>query len=360
MPRLPKPRDGEPAIVKGKMIPFSFWPDNYLTYGKIAATDPWQCMNSFVASAKKIEKNILVRTRSYIQQSQEFFTAATQTSINTRPLMLYYSYLNLAKAFLIFRRKKLPKRYLHGVTLGSLPIRFTGLNSLRLKMNPPRNTTYRPVFGDLIDECGFVVPPGNNQFSISQLAYQLAGIHDIYVATKQKSKKMFPVELSFMVDKKDKTAWIHGAIDIVGCSGNQKKTIRDYLKKWSSIKRVQGEGEGESKYFFETQNAVKYGTSSIEILREKIVSVVRKKLFSEQTHKGFKYYLFCEDHNTAQVAANYGIMFILGHVVRYAPELIEKLEKEWIIHEYLATQPFQLVYLLGSGMIRNDIVPMSI
>jgi hypothetical protein len=50
-------------------------------------------------------------------------------------------------------------------------------------------------------------------------------------------------------------------------------------------------------------------------------------------------------------------MFTLGMIVRYAPEFIDRLEGEWLIHEYLATQPLQFAYLLGSGLVRNELVP---
>ena len=108
---------------------------------------------------------------------------------------------------------------------------------------------------------------------------------------------------------------------------------------------------------FETDPVSHQERAGVAVLRRGLVEPIRKYLWSVQTNQGFRYFLCTREDFTAQVASNYAVMYTLGMIVRYTPELVDQLSREWIIHEYLATQPLQFAYLLGSGIVRNEIVP---
>lgn len=89
---------GEPLYINGARVPFTFWPENQLRYGPIHAANPWQCLLSFLGDDGGSR-----RCRAYIEQARDFHDASKSVSVTTMLLTLFYSYMNLAKAFLLCR-----------------------------------------------------------------------------------------------------------------------------------------------------------------------------------------------------------------------------------------------------------------
>ncbi len=53
---------------------------------------------------------------SFIDQAFEFFTAASNPNLASRPLLYYYAFLNLAKAALLIEGVQLPTTVTHGIS----------------------------------------------------------------------------------------------------------------------------------------------------------------------------------------------------------------------------------------------------
>jgi hypothetical protein len=161
------------------------------------------------------------------------------------------------------------------------------------------------------------------------------------------------VRLELRQDRAVQEVWLSGTLDVSSYGENDRDRLRKFITTTAGIERVGGDAE---HLCFESA-PVHYRQSPQTVLRKPLVEQLRKHLWTEQTANGFRYYLGCDKSFTAQVASNFAIMFTLGMIVRYTPELIGKLEGEWLVHEYLATQPLQFAYLLGSGLARNEIIP---
>lgn len=107
MPLLQQPRIGERLEVKNRPLPFSKWPSRKgrLHYGLqslIFARDPWlviaKSINEQCPRPRKLE------ALACLEQAKDFYVAAVDGSIlAARPLVLYYSFMNLAKAYSLTR-----------------------------------------------------------------------------------------------------------------------------------------------------------------------------------------------------------------------------------------------------------------
>jgi hypothetical protein len=219
--------------------------------------------------------------------------------------------------------------------------------------SPNNDQRYYDIFAELVKECGFAPLPSSRTFTLSDMMYQVPGLHDAFVSTKRKSRAFFPVQLELKQDRNAKLVWLLGTLDVGSYGVEDRRRLRAFIEETAGVERVAGKTD---RVRFETTPTT-YTQSPLTVLRTDIVDRLRKHLWSEQTPAGFRYYLGCRKEFTAQVAANFAIMFTLGMIVRYAPEFIDRLEGEWLIHEYLATQPLQFAYLLGSGLVRNELVP---
>ncbi len=347
---LRNPTPGEPLYVNGRPVPFSFWPAGYMQRGPLRAANPWQCLLSVIRSNGRDDR----RVRAYIEQSRDFYQAATAASVTTRPLMLYYSYLNLVMAFFVDREggDAFPaRRCHHGLSLLDLPDEYPGLSGVGCRTPAEQGDSY-DVFPNLVRLCRFP-PQTYRALTLASLLYQIPGLHDGFIATHKRPRAFYPVALEFRYGREDKSVWAYGEADTSSQGTAERQTLCTFLEACEDLQLVQGR---DGRLGFESA-PVGFGGSGKEQLQS-VVEPLRRHLWSEQTPSGFRYYLSCGVGFTAQVAANFAVMYTLGMIVRYSPEYIEELAGEWLIHEYLATQPIQFAYLLGSGLIRNEILPV--
>src|SRR5713101_2512725 len=85
---------------------------------QLLAADIWTCLDYLIDDKLRGPKNSKVRDRAteHLWQGFEFYEAARTPRFDTRPLLYYYSFLNVAKAFLLARAVSIPTRAGHGVT----------------------------------------------------------------------------------------------------------------------------------------------------------------------------------------------------------------------------------------------------
>lgn len=105
---LPAGRKGKNLLVKHRPVEFSRWPVFKKTrrFGLqpvLFASNPWSIIrdrirNDSLASVKP-------EALAFVDQSEDYFRAATQSAtVATKPVLMYYSFLNLAKAFVLHKR----------------------------------------------------------------------------------------------------------------------------------------------------------------------------------------------------------------------------------------------------------------
>ena len=109
MPLLPQARNGQRLLIKDRPLEFSFWPMERTTrrYGlgtRVFATDPWTVIR------RSAERRCLAATRAaafaLLEQAEDFFRAAESGVKAAKPLLLYYCFMNLAKAFVLTARQR--------------------------------------------------------------------------------------------------------------------------------------------------------------------------------------------------------------------------------------------------------------
>lgn len=84
------------------------------------------------------------------------------------------------------------------------------------------------------------------------------------------------------------------------------------------------------------------------------------------TSSGYRFY-FCTvpaRQRLPQLAVAYAIIFYLGSITRYKPDVFDKIISggyAWIVEEFLATLPMQFLYSLASELAGVDVVrPFSV
>jgi hypothetical protein len=105
---LPAARVGERLRVNNKLIPFSCWPTKIGPKGNASlqtllfALDPWAIIDQSIKASCPHSAKAEALACTY--QARDFYDAATDARrVSARPLVLYYCFMNLVKAFCLHR-----------------------------------------------------------------------------------------------------------------------------------------------------------------------------------------------------------------------------------------------------------------
>lgn len=80
---------------------------------RIVTADVWSLLRHLVT--KRLDGQQERAALAYIEQAFEFYEAASNPRTGSKPLLYYYSFLNLAKAALLCERTPIPPVVAHGI-----------------------------------------------------------------------------------------------------------------------------------------------------------------------------------------------------------------------------------------------------
>lgn len=123
--KLPAERAGSVLKIRSRELPFSFFPmartnRRWGLNSMLYAAEPWAVISGAIrdaANARSLPQVEETSALSFVRQAKEYFVAAERAgAIETRPLLYYYSFLNLAKALSIAGgRKGMVGKVKHGI-----------------------------------------------------------------------------------------------------------------------------------------------------------------------------------------------------------------------------------------------------
>ncbi len=105
MPQLPDAREGSVLKIKGRLVEFSPWPvarttRRYGTQSRIFVTNPWAIIRG--AINKRCPASAKAQAHAFRDQAEDYFNAARNAGLlAAKPVLLYYSLLNLAKTYVL-------------------------------------------------------------------------------------------------------------------------------------------------------------------------------------------------------------------------------------------------------------------
>ena len=106
--KLKQPREGSTVRVKERPLQFSYWPMYRTTrrfglQSSVFVTNPWTLIGE--AIRERCPKEAKLEAESSLQQAEFFFNSGIDANlIAAKPLLLYYSFMNLAKAFALTKK----------------------------------------------------------------------------------------------------------------------------------------------------------------------------------------------------------------------------------------------------------------
>jgi hypothetical protein len=374
---LPQPRSGVTLEVKGRRLPFSFFPvtrgkRRYGLYDALFAVNPWAVMKGAI-NERVTDAGERAEGSAFLQQAEDFYGAAG-SRLSANPLLLYYSFLNLGKALLrVLGFKGSLGRAMHGLSEqlvdagvelrdGQVVVRDSGVKRVN-------------VYPELVEQLGFDRPNDEETYSVLEVLPQIVIGHRLWREARTTNHERFVAvdEIEIVKDSKARELWLRLYIS------------RGDLTRYG-ITRTRLLGEGKLGDLFhevdigptsrdtgllclEQKGVVDYSGRPTDKVMD-LIHLVRPRLWRIVTTVPAsayrKYYVHLTPPGEArlpQLASLWVLFFYFGSVVRYRPHLFDGItagEYGAFVTEFVSAQSEQFLYLLASEMSAREVAKPAI
>lgn len=281
------------------------------------------------------------------EQSMYFYQAAEKAPLRSQPLLYYYSFLNLAKIFLSLTEGCDSSRvYQHGIKTNV--VSNTTLDTAAVEIQSLHGSAHISVAHRLMTLFGDSVNPvSRTLFSVKDCLGSCVGIHRTYCET-------YGGEETF-VRLQSMQCYQHGLVF----------GLKSELKRCTTKKMADLSARG---YIVRKEGDVFINDESINLTDYTIKKINWLMLAHQLQTKGIwsytdgnEYRMYVASSNKIMMSSPtiiYAIMFFLGSVTRYNPYFFDTLmdaKEQWLISEFLNTQPKQFLYYMASAVVGKPV-----
>jgi len=328
----------------------------------ILASDPWEYLYYHL-------RDTLTDTRArpslaFLEQARDFFDAAQSHRVSSRPLLYYYSFLNLAKVLLLARRRRLSDTPMHGLAMvkaGSRGGRRFDFQRVRVRKGAPGEE----VFPELVQALGGSVTDGQ-KFKVVQLLQQIVGIHSTWAEVAGKCSCFASARIEPVVRSDHAAVFSRVLVRKPWDNPGVWKLICKRAH-WSQVRlperhRIGASGAADL-VCLETSPVPRKGVSYRSALADLAHGIRAIGVHALLTRQGYRLYLSdfgqAEKARLPQAASIYAAMFYLGAITRYQPQDFDTIVSgswAWLVSDFLSSQPKQFLYLMAGEITGNDVV----
>lgn len=356
--------------------------DYLLRAEKNRVSDIWALWHYIIKSEKK---RFPARTNytfllSVLEQAQYFYEAASLAPIKSKPLLYYYSFLNIAKAAIVLDDSNLLTlglEFNHGIDTCDINSNILLQNSfVTIKrlitdsgISQKISVAYKlaRLFGDNME---FMLPnPANHdngpwKVDIISLLKSCVGIHRTVCETFKVQESFIRLDSS-IIEKEGRQLAYKGIID---CTSHERSLL---TSAGYNIEEI------NSKWYLKEDYNMPTANLSRNVFYQFSREILSKGLWTYSIGDDYRLYINSNrlvkdvngiykfsslnilNPNIQQLTLSsatiiYYLMFFFGSITRYHPYLFEKVlsEKEiWLVSEFLKTQPLQFILLLTSNIL---------
>ncbi len=353
MTGLPRSREG--ALVNNPPTGFPLFFDQRKP--RVVTADPWAFLRHLID--EQLANSTKGRATALVDQAFDFHEAATNPHLGSRPLLHYYSFLNLIKAALLYWGVPIPANAKHGIADPRANTKTKVRLSGQKVKTFARTQKHDRVFAEFVDFLGGEAMK-IHEYKVVDILEQIPFIHRTYSQATRKDSKLVAIqEIEVLHSGAEYWARIRLRRNAPG--------VRQALSQVRSRQRFtrvfrQVTSSGEDEIWFES-NVEQGRTSGVDRAIRDLALAVRSTGISAllSAKGGYRYYIstIATRIPLPHLAVPYAVMFYLGSVTRYQPDVFHKIiegKYAWVVSEFLAACPRQFLYLLASEMAEVDVV----
>lgn len=307
---------------------------------KLIISDIWAFWD-YVIKKKNRNKAFLL---SLLEQAKNFYTVAENSPIKSQPLLYYYSFLNLSKIALSFKHNYTDtNEYIHGISERN----NTAFQTSEITLQPISRPGRVKVATELYELFDGISISANTTVNLKDLLSHCVGIHRAY-SEIYRIPEVFCKLSSFKYYREARTIGMNAKIQ---CNTGELTELQ--ARGYNIVV------EEEIPYLVEEYTMTRYNPA-----REDYFALSRQVM-----NKGIWYYIGNNGYTMylSTAATNryptemviYWTMFYLGSITRYRPNLFDEIfsdMEQWLMSEFLATQPKQFLYLSTAKMLGQKVL----
>lgn len=326
------------------------------------------------------QEKIYKKFQAFVRQGENYFLSAKNLSYRSSALLYYYSFLNLAKAYIILRQPDLPDIIKHG-----LFYKISRVNTDLTKqfVSIPKG---REIFSRLY-ELELNSARNMKRFNISQLFSYIEDIAQQYESAGYGLSRINPCVLKVLGNNRKNEWWTIVGILKKAEINKYKKSFKNFFKNFDFLDIPDGEellsfrntlkknfniNPWEAAHFNYYQNKKVIHAPDNLIPVEELISEIYEAFSSSISEKYYShpydFYLNLPYRQNNQIVVNefiaiYIIMFFLSSLVRYYPAYLEEIfesKDAWLIESFVKACPLKFLRIITSKILGETYILSSL
>lgn len=372
------PRMGEVVLIRQRPATFSFFPTfqgakREGVHSTLFSTEPWNIIQHNLEKLANLDARR--QALAFLIQSRDFFNASQNSYVNAaKPLLLYYSFLNLAKCLIVKRQGTALGAIKHGLSekLPTTPGAIHGSVSIDILNSPATSAfvLFANALGANLPQPN--APKTNVEIRSQDFLSQVLVGHRIYCqADKIKERFVSLDRIEYIHDTATQELWIRARAyaDDFTRLGYGLNDLSKNLGAPGTWRNVNCATLIDSRRIIEAETiaTTHYGHRPSQALLH-ISNQARARLWRSVTaYPPYrKYYIYLPSPTQIilnQLLAIYLATFYFGSITRYKPEQFDDILKSPIgpfVFEFFSNQPTQFLYLMASEFMEQEVARAAI
>ena len=371
-------RTGELVQVRKRPAAFSFFPTfkgvkREGVHSTLFVTDPWNIIRHRTEQISN--SNARQQALAYLAQARDFYTAALDSDVNAaKPLLLYYSFLNLAKCYVIHKRGTALGRVTHGLS-EKLPTTATAIHgevSIDLTQKPGVSAV--AMFAKALGVSLPAPTPPNTHVRIRSQDFlgQILTGHRVFCQAEDLKERFISLErIDYMHDAASKELWLRVGVyeDDFTRLGYPLTGLSKHLSDQFMWRNVKCNDDVSKRRLIEaeTTTTILYNQRPSQSMGKLSIQARSRLWRSVTAYPPYrKYYVYYAPQGHVvlnQLLTIYIATFYFGSITRYKPQQFDVILKSALgpfVFEFFANQPSQFLYLLASEFVEQEVARAAI
>lgn len=326
---------------------------------RMFVNDPWELLAEAITRAVKPGK-VRDIAHSFRRQAEDYFRAATSgRELAVRPVLLYYAFLNLSKAYGVAKgNHALAGTAIHGISGESDPKRIP--QSL-VKFSARQGTL---VFQELLKLLGGNPTILNSPLKIGHLLPQILPGHRLWCYATNRAERFLTIErFEVLHAAPTREVWLNLYIsrhELEHLDLSESKMLSQ-----ADLNEFQvGSATDVSMVCLQQKRPEIYTRDAADALALIIQKSRNRTWETVKTASPYrKSYIYCtppseQAKRLPQMLSIYGLMFFLGHVTRYFPGHFEGfVDSKYgpFLDTFISESPMQFLYLMASDILGREV-----
>lgn len=309
---------------------------------KLVISDIWAFWDYVIKKASKDrkEEDFL---KSLLEQARHFYITAETSPVKSQPLLFYYSFLNFSKIVINLDRRHGPRKlYMHGINEN-----HNNKFSHSIIIKQKQKTNIVQVAHEIVSIFDKNIPAGDVHINVRDLLNHCVGVHRAYSEIYNQTEVFFRLGSQKLYKNGKELIF----------SAEVKCTASDIP---SLVALGYPIAQDEERIIYTEKVAMATYSPTRRDYAALSDAIQQRGIWYFIGNSGYTLYISNSTTGRySQESIIYMVMFYLGSITRYHPYMFDEIfsdKEQWLMSEFLNTQPKQYLYLATARILGQSVL----